>query len=81
MSVGRCDSQGRRADRDVGFFTLYLWLAHGSARQVVVVLGAALAVIAPTDILRLNSPGFARIYERFLGFLMRESEKVRAALW
>lgn len=40
-------------------------------------LSMALAVIVPTDVLRLNSPGFERLYERFLGFLMRDSEKVR----
>ncbi|KAI0342554.1 hypothetical protein BDW22DRAFT_1331066 [Trametopsis cervina] len=59
----------------IGFLTLYLYFSHGSPRPVVVALSAALAVIAPTDILRLNSPAFARVYERYLGFLMRESEK------
>ena len=44
---------------------------------MVVVLSMALAVIVPLDILRLNSPPFERVYERCVGFLMRESEKVR----
>lgn len=61
---------------DIGFLTLYLYLAHGSARLVVVALGTALAVIVPADVLRLNVPGFERVYEKCLGFLMRESEKV-----
>jgi len=43
---------------------------------VVISLGAALVtVIAPADIIRLHSPRFERVYERCLGFLMRESEK------
>ena len=36
----------------------------------------ALAIIIPADILRLNHSGFERFYEKCLGFLMRESEKV-----
>ena len=60
----------------VGFLTLYLYLSHGSPGRVVVALGTALAVIVPADILRLNVPGFERVYEKCLGFLMRESEKV-----
>ncbi|KAI0077559.1 hypothetical protein K474DRAFT_1661486 [Panus rudis PR-1116 ss-1] len=59
----------------IGFVTLYLYIRHHSPRQIVTVLSSALAVIVPADLLRLNSPGFARIYERCLGFLMRESEK------
>jgi diacylglycerol kinase (CTP) len=60
----------------LGFLSLWLW-KDGSAQQVVVALSGALAVIAPTDVVRLNSPRFARVYERLLGFLMRESEKVK----
>lgn len=60
-----------------GFLTLYLYFSHGSPRPVVVALSMALAVIVPADILRLNSPAFERVYERYLGLLMRESEKVR----
>ena len=39
-------------------------------------LAVALAVIVPADYLRLHHAGFEKIYERCLGFLMRESEKV-----
>lgn len=60
-----------------GFLTLYLYTSHGSPKPVIVSLSLALAVIVPADILRLNFPWFERIYERCLGFLMRESEKVR----
>jgi diacylglycerol kinase (CTP) len=34
-------------------------------------------IIVPADMLRLNYPPFERTYEKVLGFLMRESEKVR----
>jgi len=60
----------------IGFLTLYLYYSKGSPRPVVVGLGTALvAVIAPADAIRLRSPRFERVYERCLGFLMRESEK------
>ncbi|KAJ4490463.1 hypothetical protein J3R30DRAFT_3749817 [Lentinula aciculospora] len=59
----------------IGFFTIYLYLSHGNAKIVVYTLWSALCVIAPADYLRLTYPSFARIYERHLGFLMRESER------
>ncbi|KAI0061187.1 hypothetical protein BV25DRAFT_1827062 [Artomyces pyxidatus] len=59
----------------IGFLTLYLYASHGSRLRVVVVLAGALCVIVPADVLRLRSSRFERIYERCLGFLMRESEK------
>ncbi|KAG5650749.1 hypothetical protein H0H81_011161 [Sphagnurus paluster] len=59
----------------IGFFTVYLYLSNGDVKTVIFILWTALAVIVPADILRLNSPTFERVYERFLGALMRESEK------
>jgi len=59
----------------IGFLTVYLYVSHGSSRMVVVVLSMALAIIIPTDLLRLNHSGFEQFYERCLGFMMRESEK------
>lgn len=60
----------------IGFLTLYLYYSNRSPRPIVVNLGIALvAVIAPADVIRLHSSRFERIYERCLGFLMRESEK------
>lgn len=60
----------------IGFFTVYLYVSQGSPDRIIMVLWAALAlVIAPADLLRLNYPPFERLYERFLGFLMRDSEK------
>ena len=46
-------------------------------RTIILVLWMALAVIVPADILRFQSPKFERLYERCVGFLMRESEKVK----
>jgi hypothetical protein len=61
----------------IGFLTLYLYSSHGSPQTAVVVIGTALVtVIAPTEIIRLRSPHFEKLYERHGGFLMRESEKV-----
>jgi|SRR5712671_1413173 len=60
----------------LGFLTLYLYASHGSPERVVVVLSSALLIIVPGDIIRLNYPSFERNYEKVLGFLMRESEKV-----
>jgi diacylglycerol kinase (CTP) len=68
----------RLADGSIsGFVTLYLYASHGSPERVVVVLSSALLIIVPADFLRLNYPPFERSYEKLLGFLMRESEKVR----
>jgi hypothetical protein len=61
----------------LGFLTLYLYASHGSPERVVIVLSGALLIIVPGDIIRLNYPSFERNYEKVLGFLMRESEKVR----
>ena len=60
-----------------GFVTLYLYTSHGSPERVVVMLSSAMLIIVPADMLRLNYPPFERTYEKALGFLMRESEKVR----
>jgi diacylglycerol kinase (CTP) len=59
-----------------GFFSVWLWARDGSPRRVLVALSGALAVIVPADVLRLRYRPFARVYERVLGFLMRDSEKV-----
>lgn len=60
-----------------GFFTLYLYVSEGDVRTIILVLWMALAVIVPADFLRFRFKGFARTYEKLLGFLMRESERVR----
>ncbi|KDR74627.1 hypothetical protein GALMADRAFT_140993 [Galerina marginata CBS 339.88] len=67
----------------IGFFTLYLYVSEGDVRTIVLVLWMALAIIIPADLLRFKSRRFARTYERFLGFLMRESERdsVNGVVW
>ncbi|KAJ7834949.1 hypothetical protein B0H13DRAFT_2426294 [Mycena leptocephala] len=68
----------------IGFITLGLYLTPSmSARAVTLVLWSALAVIAPTDVVRLRVPAVERVYERLLGFLMRESERTgtNGTLW
>ncbi|KAJ6454252.1 hypothetical protein C8R47DRAFT_997342, partial [Mycena vitilis] len=68
----------------IGFITLGLYLTPSmSPRTVTLVLWSALAVIAPTDVVRLRVPAVERVYERCLGFLMRESERTgtNGTLW
>ena len=64
-----------------GFVTLYLYTSFGDPKAVIVALSASLAVIIPADLLRLRYPSFERLYERVLGFLMRENEKVGVILF
>ncbi|RXW15457.1 hypothetical protein EST38_g10407 [Candolleomyces aberdarensis] len=67
----------------IGFLTLYLYLGEGDARKVVLALWSALCLIYPADMLRFRSRRFAALYEKLLGFLMRESErdKVNGVVW
>lgn len=46
-----------------------------TVKPIVYSLGASLAVIVPTDVLRLRSRRFEKVYEKVVGFLMRESER------
>jgi diacylglycerol kinase (CTP) len=54
-----------------------------SVKPLIRVLSIGLATIASVDVLRLNYPAFAEIWESYLGFLMRESErdKVNGVIW
>ncbi|KAJ7279382.1 hypothetical protein C8J57DRAFT_1029940, partial [Mycena rebaudengoi] len=62
----------------IGFITLGLYLTPSiSPRPVTLVLWSALAMTAPTDFVRLRYPTVERVYERALGFLVRESERMR----
>jgi len=60
----------------LGFFTLYFYVSESPARYVIRGLWSSLCIIYPADLLRFRYPSFARLYERLLGFLMRNSEKV-----
>jgi len=59
----------------IGFITIYLYVSDQSPKTIVLALCTALAIVVPADILRFRFPAFARTYERYLGFLMRDSEK------
>ncbi|KIY49692.1 hypothetical protein FISHEDRAFT_8014, partial [Fistulina hepatica ATCC 64428] len=61
----------------IGFFTIYLYNTRGDPKIVVFALSTALCIILPADFLRFRSKRFERLYERVLGFLMRECEKAR----
>ncbi|TFK31657.1 hypothetical protein BDQ12DRAFT_577072, partial [Crucibulum laeve] len=67
----------------IGFITLYLYLTPSSVPRITTTLWSALCVIVPADILRFRSRRFAQTYERFWGFLMRESERnsVNGVVW
>ncbi|KAJ7226831.1 hypothetical protein GGX14DRAFT_627191 [Mycena pura] len=63
-------------DMITGFVTLGLYLTPSiSPRAVTTVLWGTLAVIGTADVIRLRNPAVERVYERLLGFLMRESER------
>ncbi|KAG8937629.1 hypothetical protein FRC03_007987, partial [Tulasnella sp. 419] len=60
----------------IGFGVLYLYSQQPeSVNPVIYALAGSLCVIVPCDVLRLNYPPFERLYEKAVGFLMRESEK------
>ncbi|KAJ6510882.1 hypothetical protein C8R45DRAFT_892412 [Mycena sanguinolenta] len=68
----------------IGFITVALYLTPSmSPRLVALVLWAALAIIAPVDFVRLRVRAVERVYERWLGFLVRESERIstNGVLW
>ena len=54
-----------------------------SVKPLVTVLSLGLATVASVDVLRLNYPAFAEVWEAYLGFLMRESErdKINGVIW
>ncbi|KAH6910847.1 hypothetical protein BKA70DRAFT_1424514 [Coprinopsis sp. MPI-PUGE-AT-0042] len=67
----------------IGFLVLYLWLSESSPNNIIVSLWSALAVIYPAELLRFRSRRFERLYEKCLGFLMRDSERqsVNGVVW
>lgn len=54
-----------------------------SVKPLITVLSVGLATVTAVDVLRLNFPAFAEIWEAYLGFLMRESErdKINGVIW
>jgi len=68
----------------IGFLTLWLyWLDPPSLRPLITVLSTGLVSVTTIDLLRLRFPAFAEIWEQYLGFLMRESErdKINGVVW
>ncbi|ORY35878.1 hypothetical protein BCR39DRAFT_512779 [Naematelia encephala] len=68
----------------IGFLTLGLnHLDPPSLKPLITVLSTLLVSVLTSDVLRLNFPAFAEIWETYLGFLMRESErnKVNGVVW
>jgi dolichol kinase len=61
----------------VGFLVLPLYFSRPEVAPIIEVLTYGLALVTAADVLRLNIGPFARLYEKFLGAFMRESEKVR----
>lgn len=60
----------------IGFGVIYLYSQRpDNVKPIVYSLAASLAVIVPTDVLRLRSRRFEKLYEKAVGFLMRESER------
>jgi len=58
----------------IGFVTLRLYVTGTESPSITPWLVGALAIIAPTDVLRHHSDRFNRFYIRVLGALMRETE-------
>ncbi|KZT43329.1 hypothetical protein SISSUDRAFT_968198, partial [Sistotremastrum suecicum HHB10207 ss-3] len=67
----------------IGFLTLSLYIRGGTPQPVIVVLTGTLAIVASADFLRFRFSTFEALYETFLGFLMRESEKhkINGVVW
>lgn len=59
----------------IGFFTVPLFIYHASPSNIAIGLSGFCAFVTSVDIIRLRNKQFAHIYEKFFGFLMRESEK------
>ncbi|OCF34455.1 hypothetical protein I317_03492 [Kwoniella heveanensis CBS 569] len=68
----------------IGFLTLLLnHLDPPTLKPLIQVLSTGLLTVAVTDFFRLRFPAFAEIWELYLGFLMRESErqKINGVVW
>lgn len=67
----------------IGFAVLYLYVSETDLMIIVRSLSYFLGVVVTADVLRLNIPSFEWLYEKVLGFLMRESEKqkVNGVVW
>ncbi|EUC59547.1 CTP-dependent diacylglycerol kinase [Rhizoctonia solani AG-3 Rhs1AP] len=67
----------------IGFLVLPLYFSQPEIGPIITVLTYGLAFVTVADVLRLNIPSFARLYEKLLGAFMRESEKkqINGVIW
>jgi len=67
----------------IGFLTLSLYTSGHSTWPVIEVLSASLVVVVSAEFMRFKSRRFEALYEKCLGFLMRESEKdkINGVVW
>ncbi|PWY99135.1 hypothetical protein BCV70DRAFT_212499 [Testicularia cyperi] len=67
----------------IGFIVLYLYTSGTDLNVIVRNLSYFLGIVVSADVIRLNNADFEWLYERVLGFLMRESEKdkVNGVVW
>ena len=67
----------------IGGIVVYLYLSNADLHIIVRNLTYFLGVVVTADVIRLNNPSFELLYEKVLGFLMRESEKekVNGVVW
>lgn len=67
----------------IGFMVLHLYLSGTDLNVIVRNLSYFLGIVVTADVIRLNNDDFEKIYEKVLGFLMRESEKdkVNGVVW
>lgn len=67
----------------IGFIVLHLYLSGTDLDVIVRNLSYFLGIVVTADVIRLNNADFEWLYEKVLGFLMRESEKdkVNGVVW
>ncbi|CAE6424674.1 unnamed protein product [Rhizoctonia solani] len=67
----------------IGFLVLPLYFSRPEIAPIISVLTYGLVFVTAADVLRLNIPPFARLYEQLLGAFMRESEKnqINGVIW
>jgi len=67
----------------IGFLTLALYVNDYDAWPVVKILSGTLVFVTVNEFIRLRSSRFERLYEKAVGFLMRESEKgqINGVVW
>jgi diacylglycerol kinase (CTP) len=60
----------------IGFLSLFLYSNSYSLTPVIRLLSGGLLVVVAAEVLRFRNNRFEAFYEKCLGFLMRDAEKV-----